>query len=105
MCDSLCLGGGVTKDKEISSINCGKNLHTLFSFCFAIKAFFLTMNVHKWEHNADMGAVDNDGSTPLHIAIYEASLGAVQVLPKHGSYINVQNRRGQTALHRASQCG
>jgi ankyrin repeat protein len=80
-------------------------------------------------HGADVDTPDNDGSTPLHLAIFEgtmadfegssvssggiaisearpeASLKAVQLLLKHGVDINLQNHMGQTALHKASQCG
>jgi ankyrin repeat protein len=55
---------------------------------------------------ADADAVDNDGSTPLHLAVSEAEvLSGTQLLLDHGANINLRNKRGQTALHLASQRG
>ena len=73
------------------------------------------------DHDADVHALDGDGSSPLHLAIFEgspessrggiyelilkASLEPMQLLLKHGVNINLQNHVGQTALHKASQRG
>ena len=56
--------------------------------------------------DADADAVDNDGSTPLHLAASEAEeLSSAQLLLDHGANIHLQNNKGHTALHVASQRG
>jgi len=46
---------------------------------------------------------DNDGSTPLDLAISEKKKRATEMLLKHGAKIDLRDSKGQTALHRASQ--
>jgi ankyrin repeat protein len=54
--------------------------------------------------NVDADALDNDGSTPLHLAASEAEeLSGAQLLLDHGVNIDLRNKKGQTALHLASQ--
>jgi ankyrin repeat protein len=56
--------------------------------------------------NVNADALDNNGSTPLHLAASEAEvLSGAQLLLKNGAKIDLQNKKGQTALHLASQRG
>jgi ankyrin repeat protein len=56
--------------------------------------------------NVDADALDNDGSTPLHLAASEAEvLSGARLLLMHGANINLRNKKGQTPLHLASQRG
>jgi ankyrin repeat protein len=53
----------------------------------------------------DVDALDNDGSTPLHLAIYEANLEVVQLLLEHGASVHTQNNQGETLFQAASARG
>jgi ankyrin repeat protein len=50
-------------------------------------------------------ALDDDGSTPLHLAISELEPRAAELLLEHGTNVGLQNNKCQTALHLASQRG
>jgi ankyrin repeat protein len=52
-----------------------------------------------------VNALDNEGSTPLHLAISEARLDAVELLLDHGASVHVQNNRDETSFDIASARG
>ena len=59
-------------------------------------------------YGADVNAQDNDGVTPLNLAISKSKESAVQLLVKHGAidYLNMRDEKGQTSLHHlATQIG
>lgn len=57
------------------------------------------------KHGVHLNAIDDHGSTPLHLAIQTPSqyhsLSIIRILLKHGCRVNAKDRRGQTALHLA----
>ena len=52
------------------------------------------------EPDADVDAVDDNHSTPLHRASYHGNLKLAQLLLERGANINTRNKVGQTALYR-----
>jgi ankyrin repeat protein len=58
------------------------------------------------KHSPDVNALDNNSSTPLHLAISDVHFWdveeAVGLLLERGANINLRNGQGQTALHKAS---
>ena len=58
------------------------------------------------KHDADLEARNNDGSTPLHVAVTSDSTENVDVLIDiYGASINAVNKRGDTPLHLAAAAG
>ena len=50
------------------------------------------------EHGADIDALDNNHSTPLHSALYSGNVEAARLLLDYGASIHIQNKQGQTPL-------
>jgi ankyrin repeat protein len=48
---------------------------------------------------------DNNGNTPLHIAIFAQNNQLAARLVAHKADLNIQNRSGETALHEAAHSG
>ena len=48
---------------------------------------------------ADINALDNMNSTPLHFAVRFCPADVVETLIKHGAEVNTCNKRGETPLH------
>jgi len=48
------------------------------------------------EHGADVDALDNDHSTPLHLASQYGSVRATQLLLEYGANVHLQNNDGHT---------
>jgi ankyrin repeat protein len=59
------------------------------------------------EHRADIDALDNHHSTPLHIAVVSqfGSVITTQVLLEHGANVHLQNNDGHTPYQVASAKG
>jgi ankyrin repeat protein len=51
------------------------------------------------EHKVEIGARDNDGETPLHMAAKNGNEAVAQLLLEHKTNIDAKNTYGQTALH------
>ena len=51
------------------------------------------------EHGADVDALDDDLSTPLHLAVHYSGVKAVRPLLEHGANIYARDRNGRTPLH------
>ena len=51
------------------------------------------------EHGADVDALDDDHSTPLHLAAQYSGVKAARPLLKHGANIHARNKNGRTPLH------
>jgi len=72
------------------------------SQCYDIDIMHLIL-----KHGPDVKAFDNNGLTPLHLAISDTSpwyaKQAIGLLLEHGANINIRNHEGQTALHKASR--
>ena len=45
---------------------------------------------------ANVNAVDGEGNTPLHVAVYKGSPRTVQFLLRHGADPSIRNKRGET---------
>ena len=56
------------------------------------------------DRNADVNALDNDYTTPLHLASSHGILEVARLLLERGATANVKNVHGQTPLHLVSQC-
>ena len=54
------------------------------------------------EHGADVTAIDEALSTPLHLASSQASSKTVQLLIEHGADVAAQDENHRTPLHLAS---
>ena len=50
-------------------------------------------------------AVDEDGTSPLHLAANSHSTAILELLVKHGAWVNSQNDDGLTPLHVAALWG
>jgi ankyrin repeat protein len=57
------------------------------------------------EHGADINALDNDGETPLVLAVCYNGLELLRELLKHNASVNIKCKYGSTALHCASEHG
>ncbi|OWZ06883.1 Serine/threonine protein kinase [Phytophthora megakarya] len=57
------------------------------------------------KHSANVGVVDNDGSTALIYAARNTDVGIIKRLIKAGSDVNAVNARGETSLLNASRRG
>jgi ankyrin repeat protein len=53
-------------------------------------------------HGADVTALDDTHSTPLHLASSKGSADTVGLLIQHGADVNAQNRDLSTPLHLAA---
>jgi ankyrin repeat protein len=51
------------------------------------------------EHGANVGAVDNEGRTPLHAAAEGGKVKVVRVLLEHGANVDAVDNEGRTSLH------
>lgn len=56
------------------------------------------------DRNADVNALDNDHTTPLHLASSHGILEAARLLLERGATVDAKNVHGQTPLHLVSQC-
>src|SRR5260221_356676 len=54
---------------------------------------------------ADVHALDNNHSTPLHFISQYGGDGAARVLLEHGAVIDARDNNDSTPLHVASRCG
>ena len=54
---------------------------------------------------ADINEQDKDGSTPLHLAIWNNHEAVARVLVETGAELNLQDRHGNTPLHIAAYVG
>jgi ankyrin repeat protein len=50
------------------------------------------------EHGADIDALDNDHTTPLHLASYEGCAKGARLLLEHGANIHLEDKTGRTPL-------
>ena len=50
------------------------------------------------EHGADIDALDNNHSTPLHLALHSGNVEATRILLEYGASIHVRNKQDQTPL-------
>jgi ankyrin repeat protein len=57
------------------------------------------------EHGADVSALSNDRSTPLHVAARRGRIEVVRVLLEHGANAGGKDDNGRTALQVASYWG
>ena len=57
------------------------------------------------EHGADVAALDNNGSSPLHLASNNGQVEVAQLLVEHGADATSPRKDGWTPLHLASQSG
>ncbi|MCX6774391.1 MAG: ankyrin repeat domain-containing protein [Candidatus Micrarchaeota archaeon] len=53
------------------------------------------------KRGADVNANDDDGDTPLMLAVDEGNLGIIRMLIRSGANVNAKNNEGETALMRA----
>ena len=51
------------------------------------------------QNNAEINSPDFDGDTPLHFAVMNNNLEAVEYLLENGANTNVKNKDGITPLH------
>lgn len=56
-------------------------------------------------YGADISSRDDQGLTPLHLAIRKGNDDTVEVLINAGAYINAKNMQGDTPLHLAASEG
>ena len=54
------------------------------------------------QHGADVTALDDTHSTPLHLASSKGSAETVELLIQHGAFVNAQNEFRSTPLHLAA---
>ena len=54
------------------------------------------------QHGADVTALDDTHSTPLHLASSKGSAETVELLIQHGADVNAQNGDQSTPLHLAA---
>ncbi len=57
------------------------------------------------EYNPNLDIQDNEGNTPLHLAVRNGNDLILQALLAHGADINAYNNNGDTALHVAIRAG
>ncbi len=57
------------------------------------------------KNGADVNQADENGLTPLMVAVEEANLKMVRFLVKNGASVNVQNKKGETILQLAKKIG
>jgi ankyrin repeat protein len=50
------------------------------------------------EHGADINALRNDDSTPLHISAQRGNVEVARMLLEHGASTSVKNKFGKTPL-------
>lgn len=55
-------------------------------------------------NNVDLNIQDNDGDTPLHIAIFLCNYKASKLLINNGAQLTIKDKWGQIALHRICFC-
>ncbi len=51
------------------------------------------------QHGASLNYQDENGNTPLHIAVWMNELEAIEIFIKFGAEVNRQNKEGKTPLH------
>ncbi len=71
----------------------------------AVKHGFVNITLDLIQFNADLEVKDNQGKTPLHIAIQANQRHCAQLLIDHGANVNAQSSRGWTPLHHATALG
>ncbi|KAL5505188.1 hypothetical protein EMCRGX_G006583, partial [Ephydatia muelleri] len=69
----------------------------------AAKVGDLKMIVRLLDQSADVDAAERDGWTPLMMASYWGKGECVKALLDRGAHANLQNNRGDTALHIAAR--
>jgi ankyrin repeat protein len=53
------------------------------------------------ERGADVTAQNNDGETPLHLALQRGQVDVARMLIERGADVTAQNNDGETPLHLA----
>lgn len=55
-------------------------------------------------NNININIQDNDGDTPLHIAVFLCNYEACSILLSHDALLTVKDKRGQIPIHRICFC-
>lgn len=116
MLTSIIMSNGNQSEKYSSSLRTSKITRTITTTTTPVQLksnvifrLIANNNINELQHvlthnNINLDNQDEDGDTPLHIAVFLCNYNACKLLIENGSNIFIKDKWGQTPLHRICFC-